>query len=137
MFGRTKIAAYVAEFLGVATLTSVLLAIGKSGVGYSYFLAGGVALAAAGMALAVGRLSGAHFNPAVTLGLWSTRKIQTIDAICYVVAQMLGAVAAWKLYDYLAAQAIPVSARSFDWRVLVAEAVGGFVITFVIASAIL
>ena len=63
MFGRTKIAAYVAEFLGVATLTSVLLAIGKSGVGYSYFLAGGVALAAAGMALAVGRLSGAHFNP--------------------------------------------------------------------------
>jgi glycerol uptake facilitator-like aquaporin len=136
MFERTKIAMVVAEFLGVATLTSVLLAIGKSGVGYSYFLAGGVALAAGGMALAVGRLSGAHFNPAVTLGLWSSRRIPTVQAVSYIVAQLLGAVAAWRLYVYMAGQALPTSAKAFDWRVFVAEAVGAFVLTFVFASVV-
>lgn len=136
MFGRTKIAMVAAEFLGVATITSVLLAIGKSGVGYSYFLAGGVGLAVAVMALAVGRLSGAHFNPAVTLGLWSSRKVPTTQAISFVCAQLLGGVAAWRLYVYMAGQALPTSSKPFDWRVFTAEAVGAFVITFGFASVV-
>jgi len=58
----------------------------------------GVALAH-GLALAVlvsalGPVSGGHFNPAVTFGVWITRRIESVRAALYVVAQLVGAVAA-------------------------------------------
>jgi MIP family channel proteins len=58
----------------------------------------GVALAH-GLALAVlvsafGAVSGAHFNPAVTFGLWLARRIDARVGIAYVAAQLLGAVGA-------------------------------------------
>ena len=58
----------------------------------------GVALAH-GLALAVlvsafGAVSGAHFNPAVTLAAWMLRKIPASRAVMYVVAQLIGAVVA-------------------------------------------
>ncbi len=42
----------------------------------------------------LGRVSGAHFNPAITLSLASIRQISVADAIKYVVVQLLGATAA-------------------------------------------
>ncbi|WP_157899001.1 MIP/aquaporin family protein [Luteitalea pratensis] len=46
----------------------------------------------AGIALSrVGRESGAHINPAVTMGFWLWRKLDARVAVGYVVAQMLGA----------------------------------------------
>ena len=41
-----------------------------------------------------GKRSGAHFNPAVTLGFWQLSHIRTADAVWYVVAQFVGAVVA-------------------------------------------
>jgi aquaporin Z len=41
-----------------------------------------------------GRISGGHFNPAVTLGAFLDRRIDAVNAIGYVVAQIIGAVAA-------------------------------------------
>lgn len=137
MFGRKQVAMVLAEFFGVIALTSALLAIGKSGVGYSYFLAGGVGLAAAAMALAVGNVSGANFNPAVSLGLWITRKLSTFRAIAYIVAQLLGGLAAWKLYEFLVNEPLPTTAATgFNWRVFTAEAIGGFVIVFIVSAAV-
>lgn len=136
MLRRQNIAALLAEFLGVAVLTTTLLSIGKSGVGYSYFLAGGVGLAAGAMALAVATVSGAHFNPAVTLGSWAVRRVTTIRAIAYLAAQFLGGFVAWQLYQYLVNQPLESTAKEFDWRVLVAEAIAGFLITFVITAAV-
>jgi aquaporin Z len=52
----------------------------------------GVGLAA--LVSALGPASGAHFNPAVTLSAWLGRKIETFDAVVYVVAQVAGALAA-------------------------------------------
>lgn len=46
------------------------------------------------MAYAVGHISGGHFNPAVTLGLWSASRCATRHVIPYVVAQVAGAVLA-------------------------------------------
>ena len=46
------------------------------------------------MAYGVGHISGAHFNPAVTLGLWAGGRISASDIIPYWVAQILGAIAA-------------------------------------------
>lgn len=136
MINRNNFAKLMAEFLGVVALTTVLLSIGKSGVGYSYFLAGGVGLAAGGMALAVASVSGAHFNPAVTVGSWAVKRTSTLRAIAYITAQLLGGFAAWQLYQYLVNQPLQTVPQEFDWRVLVAEAIGGFVITFVITAVV-
>ena len=58
----------------------------------------GVALAFAfvvvAMIYALGHLSGAHINPAVTLGFWSAKRFPTMEVIPYVLAQCTGAVAA-------------------------------------------
>ncbi|MEW5290966.1 MULTISPECIES: aquaporin Z [Erwinia] len=46
------------------------------------------------MAYAVGHISGGHFNPAVTLGLWAGGRFPTSQIIGYVAAQVLGGLAA-------------------------------------------
>ncbi len=46
------------------------------------------------MAYALGHVSGGHFNPAVTLGLWIGGRCQTGDVLPYVAAQVVGAIAA-------------------------------------------
>jgi MIP family channel proteins len=51
-------------------------------------------LAIAVMICALGHISGGHFNPAVTIGFWVTKRINTLDAIAYWAAQLAGAVAA-------------------------------------------
>jgi MIP family channel proteins len=43
---------------------------------------------------ALGHISGGHFNPAVTIGFWVTRKFSTFDTLAYWIVQVAGAVAA-------------------------------------------
>ncbi len=45
-------------------------------------------------AYAFGHVSGGHFNPAVTLGLVAGRRFEARDALPYIVAQVIGAIAA-------------------------------------------
>ena len=46
------------------------------------------------MAFAVGHISGGHFNPAVTIGLWIGKRFPQKDVAPYIVAQLVGAVLA-------------------------------------------
>lgn len=46
------------------------------------------------MAYAVGHISGGHFNPAVTLGLWAGGRVPSGEILPYWVAQVIGAIAA-------------------------------------------
>jgi aquaporin Z len=46
------------------------------------------------MAFAVGHISGGHFNPAVSVGLWAGGRFPARDIVPYAVAQVLGAIAA-------------------------------------------
>lgn len=46
------------------------------------------------MAFAIGHISGCHLNPAVTLGLWAGGRFDAKDIPAYVIAQVLGAIAA-------------------------------------------
>jgi aquaporin Z len=46
------------------------------------------------MAYAVGHISGGHFNPAVTVGLFTAKRIPASDLLPYIAAQVIGAIAA-------------------------------------------
>jgi MIP family channel proteins len=55
-------------------------------------LAHGLAIAVFFTALS--QISGAHFNPAVTIGFWATKRMNTVEAAMYWAAQIAGAIAA-------------------------------------------
>ncbi len=54
------------------------------------------------MAFAVGHISGGHFNPAVTVGLWAGGRFPTSGILGYVVAQVVGATLAAALIYLIA-----------------------------------
>ncbi|NYT02055.1 MAG: aquaporin family protein [Methanosarcinales archaeon] len=49
------------------------------------------ALAISAVIYSLGRISGAHINPAVTIALWATKRFATGDMVAYIIAQMIGA----------------------------------------------
>ena len=89
-----------AEFLGTFWLTfggcgSAILAAAFPELGIGFV---GVSLAfgltVLTMAYAVGGISGGHFNPAVTIGLWAGRRVAGVDVLPYIAAQVAGAIGA-------------------------------------------
>lgn len=103
---------YLAEFIGTFWLvfggcgsaifaaTFLELRIGFLGVALAF------GLTVLTGAFALGHISGGHFNPAVSVGLWVGGRFDTKDLIPYVVSQVVGAVlAAWVLYLIVQGQA--------------------------------
>lgn len=123
---RRKIAMVVAEFLGTAILAAVFLAVSKSNVGIPYFVSLLAGLTIAAGTLMFGAVSGAHFNPIVTIGLWTTRRIKTLPALAYLAAQFVGGMVAYILYTYFVNNTLE-NVGEYDSRVLVAEAVGALI----------
>jgi aquaporin Z len=58
------------------------------------------------MVYAGGHISGAHYNPAVTIGLLMSGKVRNGDAIGYILAQLLGAFAAAGVAFWLTGKAL-------------------------------
>jgi MIP family channel proteins len=89
---------YWAEFLGTFTLCfagqGAIVMQQAAGTNSLLVIAVAHGLALAVMISALGAWSGAHFNPAVTLGFWITRRISLTSAITYWVSQLVGAIAA-------------------------------------------
>lgn len=80
---------YTAEFIGTFALVFVGIAAMCNNAGLvGVALAHGLTIAV--MVSALGHVSGGHFNPAITVGLFVTGKIEVRDAILYIVAQLLG-----------------------------------------------
>jgi aquaporin Z len=88
-----------AEFLGTFWLVlggcgSAVLAAAFPSTGIGFL---GVALAfgltVLTMAYAIGHISGCHLNPAVSVGLWTGKRMPTSDLLPYILAQVLGGIA--------------------------------------------
>ncbi|KAK1802024.1 hypothetical protein P4O66_022255 [Electrophorus voltai] len=85
----------LAEILGSLVFVSAVLGSSVPGPGsnssgplYPALAAG---MAAVGLGHCFGEISGAQVNPAVTLALLATRRLDTLRAVVYVIAQCLGA----------------------------------------------
>jgi glycerol uptake facilitator-like aquaporin len=125
----------VAEFLGTGVLTLVLLAVQRSTIGIAYFVALAAGLTVAALTYTFSLVSGGHFNPAITIGSLLTRRVKVLAAAAYVIAQLLGAWAAYGVYTYFVNSSLQQIGGHFTWRVMVAEAVGAFIFTFIWAAA--
>ena len=90
----------VAEFLGTFALVffgagaicadRLLQTNGAGPLGIA--LASGLTIAV--LSIAFGHISGAHFNPAVTIGFWVTKRLNTMEVLGYWIAQILGGIVA-------------------------------------------
>jgi glycerol uptake facilitator-like aquaporin len=146
-FSRSPLlAASIAEFIGAFALAGIILATQGASI---YVLFTVIALT-----LIVGAVSGAHFNPAITLGALATKRIKATRALAYVVAQVLGALLALVVLNAFISNAGEVSQQqamygqsgvslfklselpaSKEWFVLGAEVIGALLFGFAFASA--
>src|SRR5947209_11517614 len=90
----------VAEFFGTFWLVlggcgAAVLAAGFPNLGIGFLgVAFAFGLTVLTMAYAVGHISGGHFNPAVTVGLWSAGRCKSEHVLPYILSQVIAAVAA-------------------------------------------
>jgi aquaporin Z len=94
-----KLRPLTAEFIGTFGLVfigagSIVVNEARSGALGLLGVALAHAIVLAVMVTALMRISGAHFNPAVTFGLWLANKIEAKDAGLYVLTQLVAAVVA-------------------------------------------
>jgi aquaporin Z len=124
---------YIAELIGTFFL---VLTIGCSVIGNG---AGPLAPLAIGSALMVmifagGHISGAHFNPAVTLGVWLRGKCETKDVVPYMMFQIIGAVLAAFVVEFLKAGATVTPLHPATLPALVAEFLFTFALVYVVLN---
>jgi aquaporin Z len=124
---------YIMELVGTFFL---VFTIGCTVVGNG---AGALAPLAIGSALMImvfagGHISGAHYNPAVTLGVWLRGKCKTKDVAGYMISQIAGAVLAALAVKYLKAGAAvaPISLAALP--ALLAEFLFTFALVFVVLN---
>ena len=94
--GNMSVKKYVAELIGTMVLTmvgcgvAVVVGCNSSGGVVATALAFGLSVVA--MAYCIGRVSGCHINPAITIGMYVDKRIDTRDAIGYIVFQFIGGI---------------------------------------------
>ncbi len=139
--------AAIAEFVGAFLLAITVLIVRNE----PFYLFIGLV----GIFMMIGGLSGAHLNPAVTIGAWISRRIDRVRGISYIAAQFLGAMLAVVVLNAFIAQAPEVSAEaaqfgqsapklfaaaalpeSKEWIVFMAEAIGVMILGFAYASVL-
>lgn len=135
MLTRGKLAPLVAELLGTAMWAMVALVMSQT-TAVAYFIATSVAVALGLSYMFFSTVSGAHFNPAITFGLWTARRVTSIRAASYIVAQLVGAVGAWKLFEYFTNQSLAGKNGNFNGKVLLAEAVGTMILAMGFSAAL-
>ena len=124
---------YIAEMFGTFTLCfSVLLSVSGQSTIPTPLLA---ALCLTLFVYTIGNISGAHINPAVTIGLLSLKKIKLDEAIKYIMFQFFGAVLALSFLNLLQITE-PRPMPTGGYPEFFAETIGMAVFTFGIASVV-
>lgn len=91
MFGT-----FVLVFVGCGTVIFAGATVGHLGIAFAF------GLAVVAMAYTIGSISGAHVNPAVSLGVWSAGKMSFKDLLGYIIFQFAGAALAAAVLLYIA-----------------------------------
>ena len=130
-----KIQKYVAELVGTFALT---LAVAMSiSVGFTIGTAAVASLTVGLFVYTIGGVSGAHFNPAVSIAMVSLKKLSNKDALVYIIFQVVGALLAMLVVAELGGSAPENMVAENTMPVGVAEAVGTFILVFGVSSVAL
>lgn len=124
---------YIMEFIGTFFL---VFTIGCTVIGVG---AGSLAPVAIGSVLMVmvfagGHVSGAHYNPAITLGVYLRGKCEAKDVVPYMIFQIVGAVVAAFAVRYLKAGTMTVPMNLPVLPALLAEFIFTFALVFVVLN---
>lgn len=141
-FGAGAAAVTLMLAAGTKSATPFNIGIGELG-GLADWLAIGMAFAIviAAMIYALGRISGAHINPAVTIALFVTKRFPASDTVAYIIAQSFGAVLGSLLFLLTAGMnAVTIGGMGATapfpgigyGQAMLAEAIGTFVLMLVI-----
>jgi aquaporin Z len=141
------VGALIGEFIGTFMLAGAVIA----GQGQPII----ILFAIAGIVLLVGALSGAHLNPAISIGAWATRRITGLRALGYILAQFLGAGLALAVLSAFVHGAAPVTAQAQaygqaaaalfqasalpvgkEWYIFFSELLGTTILGFAVANAL-
>lgn len=120
---------YLVEFIGTFFLTyTVCLTAGRSDLAP---IAIGLSLAV--MVYAGGHISGAHYNPAVTVAVWLRGKCATVDMVAYIVCQTLAGVAAALVAGMLIEKG--ADPKPFELsKLMIAEIIATFALAWVVLN---
>ena len=132
---------YLAEMIG--TMVLVLMGCGTAvslscGVDTASVVGTALAfgLAVVGMAYAIGGISGCHINPAITLGVWLSKRMSGKDAAMYMLFQVIGAFIGAGILMALAPES-GLGANALYQEDIVMSLVIEAILTFVFVLAIL
>ena len=124
---------FVSELIGTFFLVLTIGCTGiASGPGVIPPLAIGAVLMT--MVYAGGHLSGAHYNPAVTVGVWIRGATPTRDVATYVIAQTAGAVAAAAIVLFLKTGETVTAFTPHAYRAFAAELLFTFALVWVVLN---
>ncbi len=121
---------YIVEFIGTFFLALIIGCAVLSGLAVAPLAIGTGLIALVYMG---GHISGAHYNPGVTLALWLRGKCETKDVLPYLIAEFAGACAAAACAIFLYGQGSPMEFKSIPAG-LVAEFLFTFALVFVILN---
>jgi len=112
MDARKYLAELVGTFILVVIGSMTIVAAGAMGTPIQVVVPFGFGLGLLAAIQSAGYVSGGHFNPAVTIGALLDRRIDVMNAVGYIVAQVIGAIAASGVVLLIANQAAVQSTAS-------------------------
>ena len=120
-------------FIGTGSIMtdSIYNEIGNIGIGLSF------GLSVMSVVYAIGSISGAHINPAVSIAFWVNKKLITKDLIPYIFFQIVGGILASILLFFLLPESKTMGetlVKCRDWKVVF---IVEFIITFILMFVIL
>ena len=121
---------YIAEFIGTffLVLTIGCTVIGNGAGAFAPLAIGSVLMV---MIFAGGHVSGGHFNPAVTLGVWLRGKCESKDVVPYMIGQLAGGVLAALVVKFLKGGTLVVPLQPAAVPALLAEFLFTFALVYV------